>query len=236
MNVPGAAEAQSAMASDMGKAAGTRANSTISAAQSAPVTIPTVDRILDLSKSGVLTGPDQPATNAILGKLSDAPVIGSMLSGAKDKVAQYQVMQKYLAQVGTQAWAGSGGTGTDSQLAAFEHANPNDTNFPQALQANAQYVKSLSQMAQGRANAMDAYGANTPQKEQQFENFWRNNASVDAYKYISLPPAERKQFISSMSKPQAQQFISKLGNLESIGALNVAGTAPVASKSQPANQ
>jgi hypothetical protein len=183
-----------------------------STAADSPTRVNVLDNIIQLSQNGVNTGPGSAWQNKVLGFAANSPVLGSLVAGKKDSVAQFQEMQKYLAQNGLRQWQAAGGTGTDSQLNAAMHANPNDAHFPQALQALAKWNKAGEMALQAKANAASKYMAangNDATQYNQFENTWRQNFDPRIAQMQLMQPQELQQFVKGLQPADRATLLKK---------------------------
>lgn len=206
-----------------GKDAAERHDATVAAASESPMRINVLDNIINLSKSGVATGPGQDWQNSLLGYAANAPILAPLMKGQQNKVAQFQELQKFTYQNAIRSWQAAGGTGTDAQMESMAHANPNDHLFPQALQQIAQWGKAAELAVQGKANAQDAYLASrgqNPKSQIAFENEWRNAFDPKVFQYSLMSPQEKIQFAQTLKTPAAAKaFMTKQQKLQQLGAL-----------------
>lgn len=215
---------QSGYMQSIGKDASDRHDATVAAASESPMRMNVLDNIINLSAQGVATGPGQSWQNQVLGYAANTPLLSPLLGGAKDNVAKFQELQKFTYQNALRNWTAAGGTGTDAQMNAASHANPNDALFPQALQGIAKWAKASELAIQGKANAQDrflAQNGQTPQSQISFENTWRNAFDPKVFQYSLMSPQEKQAFAATQLKtPQAAQaFIAKQKQLQTMGAL-----------------
>lgn len=215
---------QAAYAGGQAKDAADRHDSTVAAAQESPMRINVLDNIIDLSKSGVATGPGQEWQNAVLGYMANAPGLSKVMGAAKDNVGRFQELQKFTYQNAIRSWQAAGGTGTDAQMQSMAHANPNDHLFPQALQTIAKWGKAGELAVQGKANAQDKFLAengNSPTAQIKFENQWRNSFDPKVFQYSLMSPQEKQQFAQQTLKTPAaaKEFIAKQEQLKALGAI-----------------
>ena len=177
-----------------------RIKDTLAQANDSKARVNVIDNILDLSKSGVQTGPTADWTNKAIGLVASIPgasaILPQTIANAKTDVAKFQELSKFINQNALRNWQAAGGTGTDAQLEAQTSANLNKGLFPQALQGVAQWQKASELAVQAKAVAqqqwMDKGGA--PIQQSQFESAWRQNFDprvyqmvVDPMKYASDP-------------------------------------------------
>lgn len=207
-----------------GKDASDRHDATVAAAQESPMRINVLDNIINLSKSGVATGPGQQFQNTILGYAANAPLLAPLMRGQQNNVAKFQELQKFTYQNAIRSWQAAGGTGTDAQMESMAHANPNDQLFPQALQSIAQWGKAAELAVQGKANAQDQFltqNGQTPTAQIKFENAWRNSFDPKVFQYSLMSPQEKQAFAAQVLKtPQAAKaFLAKQQELKSLGAI-----------------
>lgn len=220
--MPALPASQAPYMAGQGKDASDRHDQTITEAQGSPDRINVLDNILKLSQSGVASGPGQEFQQSVLGYAANVPGLSKVLGGAKDNVAKFQELQKFLLQNGQRAWQAAGGTGTDAQLNAASHANPNDAQFPQALQTITKWVKAGELAVQGKANAQDAFlqvHGNTAQNQITFENLWRNNLDRRAYQLQTMAPQEQQAFVKGLAPADAKILLQKRQNLRALGGL-----------------
>ena len=215
---------QSEYISKTAAGAGERVNDIVDQARESPMRINVLDNIIGLSESGVATGPSQDWQNKILGVAANAPGLSAVMGGAKDNVAKFQMLKKFMSQNALRNWQAAGGTGTNQQLETMEHANPNDALFPKALQEIAKWGKASELAIQGKANAQDQYltrFGSTPTAQQDFERQWRNSFDPKAYQYQLMSPAEKQDFIKTVVKtPQAaRDLMNKIAQIKALGGL-----------------
>lgn len=170
-----------------------------------------LDNVINLSQQGVKTGPGSDWQNHVLGMAANIPGLGTALSGVQGNVAKFQEMQKFLNQAGMRSWQAAGGTQTDSQLNAAQHANPNSAQFPQALQTVARWVKAGDLAAQSKANAqaqwMQANGRDVS-KLDQFESEWRQHYDPLVFQLQTMAPEDAAAKIKSLSPREAKSLIA----------------------------
>jgi hypothetical protein len=204
-----------------GKDASDRHDQTIQEALGSPDRVNVLDNIINLSQSGVATGNGQDWQMKALGTVANLPGLSTVMSGAKDNVAKFQELQKFLQQNGQRAWQAAGGTGTDAQLEAASHANPNDAQFPQALQTVAKWVKAGEMAVQAKANAQDRYlqaNGNTAANQIAFENQWRNAMDRRVFQLQAMTPQEQAAYIKTLSPRDAATIRIKRQQLMALGA------------------
>jgi hypothetical protein len=205
-----------------GKDASDRHDQTIQEALGSPDRINVLDNIIKLSQSGVNTGPGSDFYNQIKGYASNTPLGPIFGDSTKSSVAQFQEMQKFLLQNGQRAWQAAGGTGTDAQLEAASHANPNDAQFPQALQTISKWVKAGELGVQAKANAQDRYlqqNGNTASNQISFENNWRNAMDRRVFQLQAMTPQEQQAYVKTLSPSDAATIRTKRQQLQSLGAI-----------------
>lgn len=215
---PGNAPGQNEFMTTQATAAGKRINDLVSAASDSPTRVNVLDNIINLSKSGVNSGPNAEWTNMVKGYVSGVPGFG----GWKDDVAGYQELKKYMNQNGLRAWQAAGGSGTDSQLSAAMAANPNSEMFPQALQDVAKWAKAGELALQSKANAAQASAIRTPEDQVKFESAWRQNMDPRIYQMRLMAPTEAKAFVESLKKSDPsgyQDLLKKAQALKQMGGL-----------------
>lgn len=207
---PGTTEAAGAQATQNVK----RSGALIDAAADSPTRINVLDNIIGLSKAGVATGPTSEFVNSIKGYAASIPGFGQW----KDDVTGFQEVKKFLNQNAIRAWTAAGGTGTDTQMEAAMHANPNSAMFPAAVQTMAQWAKAGEVALQAKATAQDAWLAqhqNSPQAQNQFESTWRQNFDPRVYQMSLMAPADRAAFMAKQL--DATKLKAKVGTALSNG-------------------
>lgn len=209
----------------LGKANADRYVAQVNQAADSPTRVNVYDNILNLSKSGVLTGPGQQWKNDIKGLAANTPLLSSVTGGWKDDVSGFQELQKFMYQNAQRSWQAAGGTGTDSQLESFTRANPNDKMFPQALQAMAEWGKAGELALQGKVNAAqqfkDQNGGNVA-KMDQFERTWRNNFDPVIFQLKTMEPAKAQAYVENLKKTNPKAYsalMMKASALKNIGGL-----------------
>jgi hypothetical protein len=196
--------------------AGKRYAETIEVARDAPTRINVLDNIINLSNSGVQTGPNAAWWNRVKGSAA------YFLPGDKKNISDFQEMQKFMVQSGMRAWAAAGGTGTDAQLEQAMHANPNDAMFPHALQTVSKWIKAGETAAIGKANAQDRYlqlNGNTPQAQNNFEQVWRNSYDPRVFQLQGMVPQEQMAFVKGLSPADAGALLQKRQAMKGLGAI-----------------
>jgi len=209
---------QSDFMTTQANAAGKRINDLVSTAADSPTRVNVLDNIINLSKGGVDTGPNAGWVNGFKGVMASVPGF----SGWKDDATGFQELKKYMNQNGLRAWQAAGGSGTDSQLSAAMAANPNDKMFPKAVQTMAQWAKAGELALQGKANAAQNAGVNTPQDQTKFETAWRQNMDPRIYQLKLMEPAEAQTFVANLKKTNPsdyQALMKKAQNLKQMGGL-----------------
>lgn len=199
-----------------------RHDATVAAASESPMRINVLDNIINLSKSGVATGPGQDWQNTVLGYAANVPGLSKVMGPAKDNVSKFQELQKFTYQNAIRSWQAAGGTGTDAQMESMAHANPNDHLFPEALQGIAQWGKAAELAVQGKANAQDAFlsrAGQTPQNQIAFENQWRNSFDPKVFQYQLMNPQEKQAFAASLRPADAKALVDKTQRLKQLGAI-----------------
>lgn len=222
--MPALPASQGPYMASQGKDAAERHDATVAAASESPMRINVLDNIINLSKSGVSTGPGQEFQNSVLGYAANVPGLSALMSGAKDNVGKFQELQKFTYQNAIRSWQAAGGTGTDAQMQSMAHANPNDHLFPQALQQIAQWGKAGELAVQGKANAQDSFlqqNGQTPSNQIKFENTWRNAFDPKVFQYALMDPTQKQTFAQQELKtPQAaKMFLAKQQQLKQLGAI-----------------
>lgn len=185
-----------------------RSGALIDAASESPTRINVLDNIINLSKSGIDTGPTSQFTNQMKGYVASIPGFGAW----KDDVTGYQEIKKFLKQNSIRAWQSAGGSGTDAQLAAAEAANPNDKMFPRAIQVMANFAKAGELALQAKASAQDqwlAQNTNNPAAQNQFESVWRKNYDPRIFQMKLMDPKELQSFVSKLSQSDKNKLMDK---------------------------
>lgn len=201
-----------------GKAAQERFNGTITEAEGSPDRQNVLGNIIQLSASGVPTGP----TSEWLAHLQG--VYGTYFPNSKaaDNASRYQELTKFAYQNAIRAWQVAGGTGTDNQMEAQMHANVNNQMNPKALQGIAKWALAGEKAVMGKANAQQTWLSrfgNTPQQQTNFENAWRNAMDRKAYILQGMSPQEQAQFVRTLSPQQARDLMQKRQQLKALGGL-----------------
>jgi hypothetical protein len=212
--------------SKLAGAAGQRYTDLISQAQDSKTRVNVLDNILNLSRQGALTGPNQEFMNHIKGMIADSPALGALFpQGWTGSVANYQELKKFMGQNALRSWQSAGGTGTNAQLDAQTEANLNKGLFPQALQGIAEWNKGGELALQGKANAADAFlGANgqTPGAQTRFESAWRNNFDPLLYQLKAMEPAQAAATVATMKAKNPSAYANlmlKAKALQNLGGM-----------------
>lgn len=197
---------------DLASAGAKRYNELQTLAQDSPTRVNVQDNILQLSKDGVLTGPNQEWSNKVKGMFADTPVIGPKLAAitgtdAKSDAARYSEIVKFMNQNAQRAWQAAGGTGTDAQLEASTQANVNSKMFPQAVQEVALWNKGgeLAMQAKARASQQWRNNGGTPLKQDQFETAWRENFDPRLYQMRAIGQFDPNKLGAFVSKLQPKE-------------------------------
>lgn len=205
---PGLAAGVSTAAEGMASQNTKRSGALIDSAADSPVRVNVLDNIVNLSKSGVDTGPTADFVNNMKGYAANIPGFGAW----KDDVTGFQEIKKYLSQNGIRAWQAAGGTGTDSQMSAAMQANPNDKMFPKAVQDMATWAKAGELALQSKASAQDDWlgrNANNPQAQNQFESTWRKNFDPRIYQMKLMDQNQLGTFVSKIPEKERGTLIQK---------------------------
>lgn len=213
---PGLAPGVQTAAEGMAKQNTDRAGALVSSAAESPTRVNVLDNIIDLSKSGVNSGPNADWVNKVKGAVADLPGFG----GWKDDVTGFQELKKYMNQNALRAWQAAGGSGTDSQLNAAMSANPNDKMFPQAVQTMAQWAKAGELALQSKAAAQDSWLArnnNNPQAQNQFEAAWRQNFDPRIYQMKLMDPAQLQTFVGKIPQSERSKLLQKYSTAKQNG-------------------
>jgi hypothetical protein len=218
---PGYAASQDALATANAK----RYGAAIDQAADSPTRVNVYDNILNLSRAGVNSGPGSAWQNQVKGYIANTPFLSSVTNGWRDDVSGFQELNKFMYQNAQRNWQAAGGTGTDAQLEAFTHANPNDRMFPQALQAMAQWGKAGELALQGKTNAMTQWknqnGGNVANLDQ-FETTWRKNFDPQLFQLRAMDPQSQSTFVANLkaTHPKAyQSLMAKAAALKQLGGL-----------------
>jgi len=218
---PGVAESQGKLAS----AGADRYNATVAQAAESPMRVNVYDNILNLSKQGVATGPGEAWKNQVKGYAANTPFLSSITGNWKDDVSGFQELNKFMYQNAQRNWQAAGGTGTDAQLEAYSHANPNDTMFPKALQAMAEWGKAGELALQGKANALQSWkdqnGGNVANQDQ-FERTWRNSFDPVLFQLKTMDPAQASVYVANLKSTNPKGYnalMAKATALKDIGGL-----------------
>lgn len=180
-----------------------------------------LDNIIQLSQSGVQTGPGSDWQNNVKGLIANSPVLSKAFPSWKGSVSDYQELKKYLNQNGLRAWQAAGGTGTDTQMDAAMHANPNDTMFPQALQTMAAWAKAGELAGSARANFYQQFKNNNGgvSNLDQADQTWRNNFDPKIFQLETYSPGQRTALLNSLTPAQAKQLMQKRAWFKQNGLL-----------------
>ena len=181
------------------EAAAGRADQTLEAAGSAPFRLNVLQNIIDLSKKGIVTGPGQEWKNSLGAVITNNPIGASVFPQWREQVTGAQELHKFVEQNGIRAWQAAGGSGTNSQLEASQHANPSDaTMFNDSLQHTAAWAKAgiLAEQAKGAAQTqwMQTH-PNTKESQQQFESQWSQNLRPNDYIKQTIPPVNKQGWV-----------------------------------------
>ena len=213
-------------ASSTGTAAAKRSDDLRTMASESAMRVNVLDHIIDLSSAGVQTGPTAEFVNQMKGYVAGTPFLGGVAKGWQNDVAGFQELQKFTYQNALRNWQAAGGTGTDSQMEAAAHANPNDKLFPTAMQSIARWGKASEFALQGKAAAQDqwlAKNGETPQSQRQFEATWRANKDFPIlYQLKTMPAEEATSYVANLKSKNPAQYQSLLqqkARLQSMGAL-----------------
>lgn len=141
----------------------------------------------------------------------------------KDDNANWQALNKYLANAGAQAAASAGYGGSDAGRAIFGEGQPSAQKMnPEALQGAIQYVKAqnLGVLAKQSAaqNFIDQNGGDYT-KYSQFENKWNKAYSPDAMYMNSLQdPQAQAKFYNSLPAAKQQALRKSYNEMAALGA------------------
>lgn len=193
----------------LGGEAGQRANETVENAQDVPTRLNVLGNVLALSRVTQTNSPQwltaARTLAAQLGQATGHPV------DPNNQAALLSEIQKYMAQYATRMHQTGGGTGTDAQLEAIQHANPNDAMFPATLQRIVPWIMANERGVAAKANAQSAWlgqpGNNTPAAQQQFEAFWRNNYSPRIAQFEQMSPQQKQGYLMDRNAFPTQQSL-----------------------------
>jgi hypothetical protein len=202
-----------------------RYNALVDLASDSPTRVNVYDNVLKLSQQGVKSGPGEDWKNTVKGYVANTPGLSGVASKWSDDVSGFQELNKFMYQNAQRNWQAAGGTGTDAQLEAYSHSNPNSTMFPQALQAMAQWGKAGEFALQGKANALqqwkDNNGGNVVNQDK-FERTWRNNFDPVLFQLKTMTADEAAKTVADMKAKNPtgyQSLIMKAKTLQSIGGM-----------------
>lgn len=141
----------------------------------------------------------------------------------KDANANWQALNKYLANAAGTAAASAGYGGSDAGRAMFGEGQPSAKKMnPQALRDAIQYVKAqnLGVIAKQSAaqNFIDQNGGDYT-KYSQFETKWNKAYNPDAMHMASLPTPEQKaQFFRSLPESKQKALRKSYNEMDALGA------------------
>lgn len=219
--VPAAlAPGQATALAGQGTQAAVGADMTFKNMASARSVIPTFEKIKELSEEGVRTGPTQAWKNKVSGQLAD--LIPGIVPDQEHESSNFQLIKKYMADASNQV-GGSSGTGSNEWLNAAQSANPNDKQFPEAVQHVANFMLGRADLAiakaQSLSRAQGAPGADLP-------TTWRNNelafGGLDAqqvYEMRRMSKVEKAQLGARLGKEGIARLIQTKKQLQQLGAI-----------------
>jgi len=180
-----------------------------------------LDNVIQLSQSGVQTGPGSDWQNNVKGMIANTPGLNKVFPNWQGSVGDYQELKKYLNQNGLRAWQAAGGTGTDSQMDAAMHANPNDTMFPTALQTMAAWAKAGELAGTARANFYQQFKQNNGgvSNLDQADQTWRNNFDPKVFQLQTYGPQQQQALLNSLTPAQAKGLMQKRAWFKQNGLL-----------------
>ncbi|MGF6781130.1 hypothetical protein [Paraburkholderia sp. GAS334] len=151
----------------------------------------------------------------------NTPGLNKVFPNWQGSVGDYQELKKYLNQNGLRAWQAAGGTGTDSQMDAAMHANPNDTMFPQALQTMAAWAKAGELAGTARANFYQQFKQNNGgvSNLDQADQTWRNNFDPRVFQLQTYGPQQQQPLLNSLTPAQAKGLMTKRAWFKQNGLL-----------------
>jgi hypothetical protein len=199
-------------------AAADRSNDLVKTVADAPNRIAVLDKVIELSKGGVSTGPTAEWKNNIKGIAADTFGIKTW----KDDVSDFQEISKMMNQNAIRAWQAAGGSGTDAQLEAQTKANVRAGLFPQAVQDIAQWNKAGELALMAKATASQKANLSTPQQQAGFEENWRSALDPKVFQLKVMSPTDASKNVDNLKKTNPQGYQSLLSStmrLKELGGL-----------------
>jgi hypothetical protein len=193
----------------------------IVAAEEVPTRINVLDNIDHLINSGAPVGSAEWQNDFRQTKAALQQAVGHTIQ-ADNPAALMGEIQKYMGQYQLRMAKIQGGTGTDKQLEAVQHANPNDAMFPATLKRVVAWLKANEQGALAKANAQEAYlelNGTTPGAQLKFEQVWRNAYDPRVFQLQNMPPQDQAAFVKALSPSDARLILQKRQALRSMGAI-----------------
>lgn len=138
---------------------------------------------------------------AQLGQLTGHPV------DASNQAALNAEIQKYMSQYATRLHQTAGGTGSDAQLEAIQHANPNDAMFPATIQRVVPWIMANERAIGAKANAQSSANITTPAQQNQFETWWRTNYTPRIAQFEQMNPQQKLGYLHDKNAFPTQQSI-----------------------------
>lgn len=188
-------------------------------ATSAVSTIPVLNKILDLSKEGIKTGPTR-EFRAKVGKfLADvgAPV--------DPKVGEIDELKKYMAQL-AQSNAGNV-PGTNEGLQALQAASPNDKILPEQVQNLSRFLLAvqkgkIAKQAVYNKNLEGKNGVEFSKAEEKIKQGFDENYDPRVLEIMMLSAGsdEQKKLVSKLSPEDKETLKKKRDELKKLGALD----------------
>jgi hypothetical protein len=155
-------------------------------------------------------------------------IISQALPGFKaagDAATNRQLLGKYVEQLALQT-AESAGASTDQARATVSAAIPDpDHMTPQAIKRAAQFIQSQTQIAQARGAVEQKYRTEHNGNSQGYgavDAQFMQHVDPRAFDYISMPPAQRPQFLQQNFPDAAsrQKFAQSLSVIDHYGGFN----------------
>lgn len=214
--------AQSTMIAGSGAASSDRYQATINAAQNVNERTNILQNIKSLAQAGTKTGPGTEWQNKLLGLFANAPGVSAISDPLQKIAAERNELDKFMSMNTVAAGQVLGHDTTDMARSQTLMSNPNGEMNPQAVLKMANYGLASVDAVKGRANAMQnaVGGTYDAQKQEKFENDWRNKYNFTAYQVQHMDPDERKTFLSKMPKDQLQKLKDSREWLKSQNALD----------------
>lgn len=181
-------------------------------------TIPTLNKIIDLSKEGVKTGPTQEFRTKVGKLLADVGFPVPKGTGELD------ALKKYMAQL-AQTNAGNV-PGTNEGLQALQAANPNDKILPEQVQSLSRFLLAVQK---GKLAKQAVYNKIGDKKGQEFaeaesktkQDFDENyDPRILEIMLTENGSEEQKKLVSRLTPEERNVLKSKRDKLKSLGALD----------------